>query len=112
MDKGESEVLFSYSTDSPAVWPTLSIATTDWCGDDKSCHRQHNVDALLIAANSGEEAAKYGSRTVEMFNYAEWGKIELDRLSYALSSANKIISTGRKTTPPGRTVVPHAIFTR
>jgi len=83
-----------YSTDSPAVWPTLSITTTDWCGDDESCHRQHIVDALLIAANSGEEAVNYGSRTVEMFNYAEWGKIEWDRLSHALSSANEIISTG------------------
>jgi len=47
----------------------------------------------LIAANSGKDDVRYGSRTVEMFHYNEWGEEEWGRLSYALSTANEIIST-------------------
>jgi len=83
-----------YTLDTPAVWPTFSITTTGWCENDESCNRDHVVDSLLIAANSGKDVTDYGPRTVEMFHYNEWGKVEWDRLSYALSKANDIISTG------------------
>ena len=83
----------------PDVWPAFSITTTAWCEDDATCHRQHVVDALLIAANSGKDdgvAVSYEPRTVEMFHYNDWGKVEWDRLNYvlSLSTANDIISTG------------------
>ena len=83
-----------YSTDSPPVWPTFSITDTDWCGNSEICHCQHVVEAFLTAANSGKDSVGYGSRTVEMFFYDKWGKVEWDRLSYALSTANEIISNG------------------
>jgi len=88
-----------YSTDTPAVWPTFSITPTDWCGDE-NCNRQHMVDALLIAANSGEAAINYGQRTVDIFNYGEWNKVEWDRLDYALTAANDIIATGTAAPTP------------
>ena len=90
----KEKVFYSVNTDSPPVWPTFSITTTDWCENDETCHRQHIVEALLTAANSGKDGVRYRSRTVEIFYYNEWGKVEWDRLSYALSTANEIISTG------------------
>ena len=90
----------NYTTDSPEVWPTFSITASGyWCSDE-SCHRQYLRDALLIAANSGKEAIAYEPRTVSMFYYNQWGKVEWDRLQYSLSTANNIIATGTAAPTP------------
>lgn len=58
------------------------------------------MNAFLTAANSEKEVVGYEPWTVEMFFYNELGKVQWDRLSYALSTADEITSNGMAVPTP------------